>query len=78
MEQTDGVEINHARNRHKHRLPELRHISVNGHCAETNRLYEYYGCYWHDHACHTFHDVTTMNGDTLGSQIRIDNHDWSR
>jgi hypothetical protein len=39
MEQTDGVEINHARNRHKHRLPELRHISVNGHCAETNRLY---------------------------------------
>ena len=36
MEQTEGVEIKHARNGREYSLPELLHFSVDGYCPETN------------------------------------------
>jgi len=44
MEQNDGVEIKHACNEREY-MPELPHFSVDGYCAETNTVYEYYGCH---------------------------------
>jgi len=49
MEQTDGVEIKHARNGREYRLTELPHISVKGYCPEINTVYEYFGRFWHGH-----------------------------
>ena len=61
------MDIKHALNGREYRLPELPHFNVDGYCAETNTVYEYYGCHWHGHACHPFRDVTTTNGDTLAA-----------
>jgi len=47
------------------RLPELPRISVDGYCAETNTIYEFFGCYWHGCTCKPFRDVITTNGYTL-------------
>ena len=47
MEQTDGVAIKHARYGQEYRLPELPHFSVDGYCAETNTVNEFFGCYFH-------------------------------
>jgi hypothetical protein len=49
MEQTDGVEIKHARNGREYRLPELPRFSVDGYCPETNTAYEFFGCFHHGH-----------------------------
>jgi len=65
MEQTDGVEIKHARNRLEYRPPKLPHASMDGYFAEPNRDYKYYECHWHGHACQPFRDVTTTNGDNV-------------
>jgi hypothetical protein len=45
MEQTDGVAIKHARNRREYRLREWAHFSVDGYCAETNTVYEFFECF---------------------------------
>jgi len=50
------------------RLTELPHFSVDGYCAETNTLYESFGCYWDSCACQPFRDVITTNGDTLAAR----------
>jgi hypothetical protein len=68
MEQTDGVTINHARNGREYRIPELPHFSVDGYCAETNTIYEFFGCYWHGCTSQTFRDVITTNGDILAAR----------
>jgi len=68
MEQTDGVTIKHARNRRENRLPELLHFSLNGYCAETNKIYLFFGCYWYGCACQPFRDAITTNGDTLAAR----------
>ena len=65
MEQTDGEAINHARNLREYRLPELPHFSVDGYCAETNTIYEFFGSYFHVCTCQPFRDVITTIGDTL-------------
>jgi len=43
MAQTDGVAIKHARNGREYNLSELPQFSVYGYCAETNRVYEFFG-----------------------------------
>lgn len=45
MEQTDGCGIMHARNRREYRLPELPHFSVDGNCAETRTVYEFFAVF---------------------------------
>ena len=70
MEYTDGVEINHALNGREDRLPELPQFCVDGDSAETNTVYEYYGCHWHGYACQTSVTAITTNGDTLA--VRYD------
>jgi len=68
MEQTDGVAIKHARNGREYRLRELPHFSVDGYCAETNTVYEFFGCYFHGCTCQPFRDVITTNGYTLAAR----------
>jgi hypothetical protein len=57
MEQTDGVVLKRASKGRECRLPELPHFSVDGYCAETNRVYEFFGCYFHGCTCQPFRDV---------------------
>jgi hypothetical protein len=68
MEQTDGVAIKHARNGREYKLPDLPHFSVDGYCAITNTVYEFFGCYFHGCSCQPFRDVITTNGDTLAAR----------
>jgi G:T-mismatch repair DNA endonuclease (very short patch repair protein) len=68
MEQTDGVAIKHARNRREYRLPELPLFGVDGYCVETNKIYEFFGCYWHGCTCRRFREVITTKGDTLAAR----------
>jgi hypothetical protein len=60
MEETDGCTIQHARNCREFRLPELPHYSVDGYCADTKRVLEVFGCYFHGHTCLPFRDLKTM------------------
>ena len=46
MELTDDVVIKHARNRREYRLSELPQFSVDGYCAETNTVYEFFRVLW--------------------------------
>ena len=48
-EQKDGRRIMHGRNGCEYRLPELAHLSVDGFCEETKTVYEFFGCYCHEH-----------------------------
>ena len=48
-EQTDGVKIMHCRNGRQYKLPQLPHFSVDGYCPETNKIYEYFGCFSRAH-----------------------------
>jgi len=68
MELTDGVVIKHARNGIEYRLPKLPYFSVDGYRAETNRVYEVFGCFWHGCPCQPFRDVITTNGDNLAAR----------
>ena len=68
MEQTDGVMIKHGRKGRKHRLPELPNYSVDGYCPQTNTIYEFFGCFWQQHTCQPFGDVSTMSGNTLAER----------
>jgi len=45
MEQTDGCQIQYARNGREYRPPELQHYSVDDYCAETRTVYVFLGCY---------------------------------
>jgi hypothetical protein len=67
-EQTDGCKILHGRNGREYRLPELSHLSVDGFCPETKKVYEFLGCYFHGNTCLPFRDVTTMVDDTLSER----------
>jgi hypothetical protein len=67
-EHIDGCKILHGRNGGEYRLPELPHLSVDGICPETKKVYEFLGCYFHGHTCLPFRDVTTMVDDTLSAR----------
>ena len=41
---------------------------VDGYCAETNTVYEFFGCYFHGCTCQPFRDVITTNGNTLAAR----------
>ena len=43
-EQDDGCTIRHARNGREYRPPELPRLRVDGFCAETRIVYEFFGC----------------------------------
>jgi hypothetical protein len=64
-EQTDGCTIRHARNGREYRPPELPLLSVDGFCAETRTVCEFFGCLYHGHTFLPYRDVTTLRGDTL-------------
>jgi G:T-mismatch repair DNA endonuclease (very short patch repair protein) len=67
-EEIDRCEILHGRNGRKYRMPELPHLSVDGFCSETKKVYEFLACYFHGHTCLPFRDVTTMVDDTLSAR----------
>jgi len=68
MEQTDRVVIKHAHNGLEYRQHELPQFSVDGYCAETNTIYEFFVCYWQGCASQPFRDVFTTNGDNLAAR----------
>src|SRR5215468_416837 len=69
-EKLDNCKISHARNGREFRLPEHPHFSVDGYCAETRKVYEFNGCYWHGHTCRRNRDVATLgDGDTLAEKF---------
>ena len=78
MKQTDGVVIKHARSGREYRLPELPHYSVDGYCAETNTIYEFFGCHWK--GCPVKRFVTSSPQTETPSQPDRNRqwHDWSR
>ncbi len=43
---SEGITIRHAKNGGEFKIPGSR-FSVDGYCAETNTVYEFYGDYWH-------------------------------
>jgi len=47
LEETNGVEIKHARNGSEYRPPELPQFSVDSYCQESITVYEFYGCFCH-------------------------------
>jgi len=49
VEQTDGVQIMHCRNRLEYRLQELPSVNVDGYYQLTNTVYEFFGYFWHGH-----------------------------
>ena len=63
-EKTDGRDILHGCNGREYRLPELPNMCVDGFCPETRTVYEFLGCYFHEHTRQPFRDVTVMVGDT--------------
>jgi hypothetical protein len=67
-EQTNGCQIQHARNGREYRPAELAQYSVDGYCAETPTVYEFLGCYFHGCKCQHFRDVKTLGGDTLAER----------
>ena len=68
-EQLDNCKIIHARNGREFRLPELPHLSVDGYCVQTRKVYEFLGCHWHGHTCLPHRDVATQSaGDTLAER----------
>jgi len=64
MEQTDGCTIMHARNGREFRLPELPRYSVDGYCAETKTVYEF----WHGCKCKPLCHQMTLDEDTLAER----------
>jgi len=69
MERTDGCHIQHARNGREYRPPELPHYSVDGYRAETRKIYEFLGCYYHGCKCQPLRDVKTLaSGETLAER----------
>jgi len=68
MEQTDGCTIMHARNGREFRLPKLHRYSVDGYCAETRKVYEFFGCFWHGCKCQPMRDHETLDEDTLAER----------
>ena len=67
-EKMDGCRISHGRSGREFRLPELPTLIVDGYCNETNKVYEFNGCYWHGHTRLTFRDVANLNKDTLSER----------
>jgi hypothetical protein len=57
-----------ARYGREYRPPELAQYSVDGYCAETRTVYEFFGCYYHGCECQPFRDVKTLGGDTLAER----------
>ena len=43
MKRTDGCHIQHARNGREYKPPYFPHYSVDGYCAETRTIYEFFG-----------------------------------
>jgi len=58
----------YCRKRQEYKPPEVPRISVDGHCPETNTIYDFLGCFCHGHSCQPFRDVTTLSGDTLAER----------
>ena len=68
MEQTGGCAIMNPRNGRKFGLPELPRYSVDGYCAETKTVYEFWGCFYHGCKCKPMTDHTTVDEDTLAER----------
>ena len=60
--------IKHARNGYEYRLRELPHFSVDGYCAETNTVYEFFVCYCHGCTCQPFRDFIVTSENTLAAK----------
>ena len=52
-----------ARIRHAGDVGEQRigNFSVDSYDESTRTVYEYYGCFWHKHSCHTWYNVDVWN-----------------
>jgi len=54
--------ILHGRNGKECWLPELQDIRVDDLCEESRAVYEFNGCYWHEHTCMQFRDLPIACG----------------
>ena len=63
--------LQHARNHGAHHVPGTRH-TVDGYDADTNTVYEFYGCYWH--GCRTCHPQRTETHACLLDRSMDDVH----
>jgi G:T-mismatch repair DNA endonuclease (very short patch repair protein) len=59
------MQDNAGQNGREYRLAEVPHLSVDGCCPETKKVFEVLACFWHGHTCLPFRDVETVSGDTL-------------
>ena len=56
---TENVQIRHAETpRGEYRID---NYEVDGYDEENNTVYEFHGCYWHGHSCHTGYDEEKWN-----------------
>ena len=67
-EQTDGCTIWLAINAHEYRTPQIPNLSVDGFCAETRTVYEYFEWLFHGHTGLPYRDVTSLGGDKLAER----------
>jgi hypothetical protein len=67
-EETDGCRILHGGKGRVYRLPDIPNLSVDGFCAESRTVYEFFGCYWQGHACLHYRNVSTTFGETLAER----------
>ena len=55
---TTDAKIRHAKNGGEVRIA---NFSVDGYDESTQTVYEYHGCFWHKHSCHTGYDSEVWN-----------------
>jgi G:T-mismatch repair DNA endonuclease (very short patch repair protein) len=68
-EKKEGKGILHGWNGKERRFPELPNIHVDGLCEETRTVYEFNGCYYHEHICMQFRDLSiACGGGTLAER----------
>ena len=70
-EQTDGCTISRVRNGREYRPPEFPNLRVDGFCAETRSVYEFFGCLFHRHNFLPFSNFTTLGGDNLAKRYEL-------
>ena len=55
---TENVQIKHAENGGEYRIDNFQ---VDGYDEENRTVYEFHGCFWHGHSCHTGYDEEKWN-----------------
>ena len=68
MEQTHDCTILHACNGPRTDCLNFPHLIMDGFCAETGNVYEFFGFYFYGHTCLAFCDVTALRKGALAER----------